>query len=99
MDTDNTFALDPAADDQKLLALVVDYYHATLKQSPEALDFLRKLGLTNGEALTQFRIGYSDRSLGLKLPVQQLKAGRLLRERLQRSGLFRASGHEHFGAA
>jgi DNA primase len=88
--------LDPATDDQNLLAQVVSYYHESLKNSTEALDYLRKRGITNGEALTQFRLGYSDRTLGLKLPVKQVKAGRLIRERLQRLGLYRESGHEHF---
>ena len=92
----DTFNLDPAADDQKLLAQVIDYYHAALKNTPEALDFLRKKGINNPEALSRFRLGYSDRSLGTKLPTHHVKAGRLLRERLQQLGLYRDSGHEHF---
>ncbi len=83
------------ADDQKLLAQVVDYYHRTLKGSQEALDYLRQRGITTGQAIDQFRIGYADRTLGLTLPSN--KAGRDLRDRLTKLGLFRAtSGHEHF---
>ena len=32
-------------DDQKQLTMVIDYYHETLKQSPEALDYLKSRGL------------------------------------------------------
>ena len=35
-----------AADDAALLASVIDYHHATLKQSPEALDYLRARGVS-----------------------------------------------------
>ena len=77
-------------------AQVIDYYYATSKGSNEALDYFKKKGITNGKAITKFRIGYSDRTLGLKLPTHHVKAGRLIRERLQQIGLYRASGHEHF---
>ena len=90
------FALDPAADDQVLLAQVVNYYHDTLKTNPEALDYLRRRGITNIHVLDHFRIGYADRSLGLKLPTKASKAGRAIRSRLQQVGLYRESGHEHF---
>jgi len=33
------------ADDQAMLQQVISYYHDTLKQSPEALDYLKKRGL------------------------------------------------------
>ena len=36
------------------------------------------------------------RSLGPKLPGKQTKTGAAVRERVQRLGLFRDSGHEHF---
>jgi hypothetical protein len=88
--------LDPAADNQKLLAQVVDYYHGALKRSAEAIDYLRKRGVKHGQAVEQFRIGYADRTLGLKLPSNQTTPGRAIRCRLQHLGLFRPSGHEHF---
>ncbi|HEY1599919.1 MAG TPA: hypothetical protein VGG64_09975 [Pirellulales bacterium] len=90
---------NPQADDQKLLAQVLEYYHRRLKDSPEALDYLRGRGITNGEAIDQFRIGYADRTLGLKLPSKQLKAGKLIRAKLEALGLFRSSGHEHFSGS
>jgi DNA primase len=88
--------LNPAYDDQKILATVVDYYQTTLKNSPEALDYLRRRGITNPHVIDAFRIGYADRSLGLKLPIKKVQAGQALRARLQQLGLFRESGHEHF---
>ena len=89
--------LDPQADDQKLLAQVVEYYQRSLKSSPEALDYLRGRGITHGQAIEQFRIGYANRSLGLKLPGKHLKSGRHIRARLEALNVFRAkTGHEHF---
>ena len=34
--------------------------------------------------------------MGLRLPAKQVKAGKAIRSRLEKLGLFRASGHEHF---
>lgn len=91
------FPLSTDIDDQKLLAQVVDYYRRTLKESPEALDFLREKGITNGDLLDKFRVGFANRTLGLKLPVKQLKSGREIRGRLEALNIFRSSsGHENF---
>lgn len=91
-------ALD-AADDAALLSSVLDYYHATLKQSPEALDYLRSRGLDHPALIDTFRLGYANRTLGYHLPDKQLKAGAVQRGALQRIGLLRASGHEHFNGS
>ena len=40
------------ADDRMLLAQVIDYYHETLKQSPEALAYLKQRGLDHPEFQT-----------------------------------------------
>ena len=88
--------LDPAHDDPQLIAQVADFYGRALKQSSEALAYLRDRGVTNGDALDVFRIGYADRTLGLTLPVKQVRAGKSIRDRLQTLGLYRGSGHEHF---
>jgi len=93
--SENKLELD-ANDDQKLLAQVVAFYTATLKTTPEALEYLRNRGIINPEVIDHFRMGYCDRTLGPKLPAKQLKAGSAIRERLQRLGLLRESGHEHF---
>src|SRR5437763_1058078 len=67
--------LDSKADDPKLLGQVIDYYHAALKESPLALEYLQARD-THAEAVDRFRIGFADRTLGLKLPSKKLKAGR-----------------------
>ncbi|MCF3945763.1 CHC2 zinc finger domain-containing protein [Acidiphilium iwatense] len=87
------------ADDQALLNQVVDYYHETLKQSPEALAYLQARGLVHGELVQKFRLGYANRTLGLRLPEKTRKAGADLRARLERIGIYRESGHEHFNGS
>ena len=91
----DTLPLNPLTDNQKLLAQVIDYYCRTLKETTEGLDYLRSRGVTVGEAIDHFRIGYANRTLGLTLPTMDSKAGREIRARLQQVGLFRSSGHEH----
>ena len=84
------------ADDYTVTRQVMDYYHDRLKQTPEALAYLQKRGI-NMEAVDTFRLGFADRTLGLRLPIVQIKAGAEIRERLKRVGLLRAeTGHEHF---
>jgi DNA primase catalytic core len=87
------------ADDHKLLAQVIDYYHRTLKQSPEALEYLKKRGLDNAELVDTFKLGYANRTLGLRLPEKNRKEGAEMRERLEKLGLYRDSGHEHFNGS
>jgi DNA primase catalytic core len=82
-----------SADDAALLAQVVDYYHQTLKGSPEALAYLERRGIA--AAADHFRLGYANRTLGLRLPLKNREAGAELRTRLQAVGVLRESGHEH----
>ena len=84
------------AEDQALLKQVVDYYHDTLKQSPEALAYLKKRGLNHPELIDYFKLGFANRTLGYRLPEKNRKEGAAIRGRLQRLGLIRPSGHEHF---
>lgn len=83
------------ADDQALLLQVTDYYHAALKQSPEALAYLQGRGLVSGELVDRFKLGYADRTLTYRLPPGQNVAGKEIRARLQTLGVYRSSGHEH----
>ena len=83
------------ADDQTLLAQVIDYYHERLMQTPAALAYLEKRGLRSEEAIKAFKLGFADRTLGLRLPNKQRVAGAEIRERLERLGVYRESGHEH----
>jgi|CXWL01.1.fsa_nt_gi DNA primase catalytic core len=86
------------AGDQALLRSVVEYYHATLLASPEALAYADGRGITM-EAMRHFQLGYGNRTLGTQLPLKAVKAGAELRGALQRVGLLRESGHEHFNGS
>jgi DNA primase catalytic core len=81
------------AEDREVLGQVVAYYHETLKQSPEALHYLESRGLRSSEAITHFKLGFANRTLGYRLP------GPKARDRLQRLGVIRESGHEHFNGS
>ena len=63
------------ADDQALLDQVVGYYHQTLKQSPEALAYLKARGIDHPEAIDGFKLGFANRTLGLRLPDKRRKEG------------------------
>lgn len=88
--------LESSAEDARLLVQVVDYYHETLKQNPEALAYLKKRGLASSEAIDRFKLGFANRTLGYRLPAKNRKEGAAIRGQLQRLGLYRTSGHEHF---
>ena len=87
------------ADDQALLNQTVDYYHERLLAVPEAVDYLRSRGLEHPELVAHFKLGVADRSLGLRLPEKTRKAGADIRLRLQKLGVYRESGHEHFNGS
>jgi len=78
---------------------VLDYYGERLHENPSAVDYLKKRGLWHAVALKRFRIGYADRTLGLTLPHKNRKDGAEIRTRLQRLGIYRQSGHEHFNGS
>jgi DNA primase len=88
--------LDSTAEDAELLGQVIDYYQERLHKNPAALDYLESRGLNDPEALARFRIGFADRSLGLRLPEKNRREGKEIREHLQALGVYRKSGHEHF---
>lgn len=90
-------ALD--ADDQALLRQTIDYYHQRLKETPDALAFLQARGLDHPALVDTFQLGVADRTLGLRLPEKNRKDGAAVRQRLQRIGLLRDSGHEHFNGS
>ena len=91
--------VSPDADDRALLRQVIDYYHDTLPHSPEALDYLQSRGLNHPELIERFQLGFANRTLGLRLPDKNRKAGAEIRTRLQTLGLVRDSGHEHFNGS
>jgi DNA primase len=95
--TAQSFSL--AAGDQELLDQVIDFYHTTLKASPEALEYLEKRGLGSMALIEHFRLGYANRTLAYRLAPKQYKAGAEMRTALQRVGILRDSGHEHFNGS
>jgi hypothetical protein len=60
---------------------------------------LQARGLSHPELIDRFRLGYANRTLGLRLPEKTRKAGADIRARLERIGVYRASGHEHFNGS
>ena len=91
--------LESDAADGELLGQVVGYYHRVLLESPDALGYLARRKIGHPEAIETFRLGYADRSLGLRLPDKRRKDGAEIRGRLEKLGIFRASGHEHFAGS
>lgn len=87
------------ADDQALLDQTVAYYHERLLATEEAQAYLAARGLDHPELIAHFKLGVADRSLGLRLPDKARKAGAEVRAQLQRVGLYRDSGHEHFNGS
>ena len=82
------------ADDVALMDQSLAYYRERLAQTPAALDYLQHRGIA--AAMEPFGLGFADRTLGLRLPFKNRTDGEALRTRLQKIGLLRASGHEHF---
>jgi DNA primase len=88
---------ETTVDDQKLLGIVVDYYHRTLKQSPGAQQYLVKRGLQSAEMVEHFKLGFSNRSLNYHLQDKNRAEGLRQRGRLEQLGILREdTGHEHF---
>ena len=86
-----------SAEDQDLLQIVSNYYHDTLKQTPEAQQYLIKRGLQSAEMVDRFRLGFSNRTLNYHIPDRNRVAGARQRGRLGEMGIFReGTGHEHF---
>ncbi|NIO79565.1 MAG: toprim domain-containing protein [Candidatus Aminicenantes bacterium] len=88
-----------SAQDQELLNKVVNFYHETLKDSPEGIEYLQKRGLKNSEIIDRFKLGLSNRTLCYRLPEKNRKAGADIRRKLQQLGILRDSGHEHFAGS
>jgi DNA primase len=85
--------------DQALLDQVIEFYHQTLKSSQEALQYLDSRGLGSMELIERFKLGYANRTLAYRLAPKQYKAGVEHRTALQRIGVLRESGHEHFNGS
>lgn len=84
------------ADDRELMLQAIGYYQETLLADAHAQAYLAERGLRHPDLIRTFRLGYANRTLGLRLPVRNRKTGEEIRARLQKLGLLRESGHEHF---
>lgn len=91
--------LDASEDEQALLRRVVEYYHSTLKESPEALGYLESRGLVHPELVDRFKLGFANRTLAYRLPAKNRKEGAAIRTKLQALGVLRKSGHEHLNGS
>lgn len=85
-----------AADDAALLGRVADFYHRTFCDEPAAMKYLSARACFHPEAVTTFRLGFANRTLGYRVPPIETAAGRDLKARLQALGVLRpTTGHEH----
>ncbi len=92
------------ADGDALLGQLADFYHRVLTENSlataePALAYLRSRKLADPEAIRHFRIGYADRSLGLRIPDKARREGAQIRIRMGKLGLLRDSGHELMSGA
>lgn len=85
---------DPVDMDRPAIEQVISYYSDALLSSSRALEFLDVRGIYDEEAISRFRLGFSDRSLGLKLSELGHVEEGFARGALQRVGLLKPSGHE-----
>ena len=98
---------NPVSDDAQgevLLGQVANYYHQTLMDDPLATataahNYLRARKIHHAEMLRHFRLGFADRSLGVRLPDKKRRVGAEVRGRLARVGVLRTSGHEWLSGA
>ena len=89
--------LDHEADDADLLDQVVRYYQERLAVNQAALDYLAWRGLDDDALIKRYRLGFADRSLGLRLPHKNRKDGATIRGCFADLGIYRKeTGHEHF---
>ena len=94
---ENPFDLE--ATDAELMDQVVNYYNERLAKSPTAIAYLKKRGLYNLAAISRFRLGFADRTLGLRLPRKNRVEGKAIRERFQKLGIYRETSREHFNGS
>jgi DNA primase len=93
------FDSDKPIEKQALLSQVIDFYHETLKQNPEGIEYLQQRGLKNSEMIDRFKLGLCNRTLCYRLPARNRQAGKEIREKLIELGVLRESGHEHFAGS
>ena len=81
-----------SATTRRLLASVVEHYHRTFCERPDAQGYLKGRGLVDAELLKAWKVGYADGSLLKTLP----KSGEV-RDGLVALGVITAAGRELMG--
>ena len=90
--------LETTAEDGELLGQVAKFYHGRLASvnGHGVIDYLNRRGLADEAMIKKFKIGLSDRSLGLRIPRANRVEGAELRERLKSLGVYRQkTSREH----
>jgi len=100
MGTEHPVLIDPKSlqSDQELLEHVVNFYHQTFLNEPQAMKYLQKRSCLHPEAIKRFKLGYANRTLGYRIPATTTE-GKYLKTKLQHLGILRASGHEHLSGS
>jgi DNA primase catalytic core len=85
--------LKSTAEESELLDQVANFYHGKLDEA--SLAYLAARGLDDEAMVKRFKIGFSDRTLGLRIPLNNRKEGEELRDKLKALGVYRQNGREH----
>ena len=83
------FGLDLTDDEVRNVA-----FHKPADDTPE-MEYLRERCILSPEAINTFKLGWSNRTLGYRVPTTTSQ-GKKLKDQLQTIGILRDSGHEHF---
>ena len=67
--------VERSADDDVLMRQVVDYYHATLKESPEALTYLQRRGPEIRGDDRALQVGLREQDAGVQVAVEEPEGG------------------------
>ena len=86
--------------DTELLERALDFYHDAFCNDAKAMKYLESRKCFHPEAIKTFKIGYANRTIGYLVPPPNTKAGKSLKEQLQRVGVLRrTTGHEHLSGS
>ena len=85
--------LESSAEESELLDQVATFYHGKIDEA--SLAYLASRGLDDEAMVKRFKIGFSDRTLGLRIPHNNRKEGEELRSKLKALGVYRQNGREH----
>ena len=75
----------------KLLARVIDFYHAAFGEDPRAREYLATRGITDKQIFSDHKIGFANGTLLNVLPDE----GEIMKQ-LQELGILNGKGKEHF---